>query len=150
MTDKLAHALLARRGSSVPDGLSVQARTSADFVVNGTSLLQTLVKADGGHSDFMGRFIAGYPRINRSAADELLGRLMPETGDHLLLYICPECGDISCGAYATRVRRHAGNYTWLDFVYVNGYEPPRAISTVGPFLFTAAEYEHAIAAASAL
>ncbi|MGN6826663.1 hypothetical protein [Paucibacter sp. M5-1] len=150
MTDKLAHALLERQGSSGPDGLSVQARTSADFVVNGTSLLQTLVKAHGGHSDFMGRFIAGYPENNQSAADELLGRVGPETGDHLLLYICPECGDIGCGAYAARVQRHAGNYTWLDFMYVNGHEPPRAISTVGPFQFAVAEYEHAIAAASAL
>lgn len=150
MTDTLAHALLERQGSSRLGGLSVQARISADFVVNGTSLLQTLAKADGGHSDFMGRFVAGYPEFNRSAADELLGRAAPETGDHLLLYVCPECGDIGCGAYAARVQRHAGNYMWLDFLYVNGYEAPRSISTLGPFLFTAAEYERAIAAASAI
>lgn len=67
-----------------------------------------------------------------------------------LLYVCPECGDIGCGAYAAHVRREAGNYVWLDFVYVNGYELPRPLPTIGPFVFTAPEYEHAIAAASSL
>lgn len=151
MTDTLAHSLLERQGASGPDGVSVQERTSADFVVNGTSLLQTLVKADGGHADFMGRFVAGYPEINQSTASELLGRVPSEVGDgYSLLYICPECGDIGCGAYAARVQCHAGSYVWLDFVYVNGYEPPRSVAGIGPFSFAGAEYEHAIAAASSL
>lgn len=151
MTDTLAHSLLERQGVSGPDGFSVQARTSADFVVNGTSLLQALVKVDGGQPDFMGRFVAGYPEINQSAASELLGRVPPETKDgYSLLYICPECGDVGCGAYAARVQRNADSYIWCDFAYVNGYEPPRAIASIGPFLFAAAEYEHAIAAASSL
>lgn len=151
MTDTLAHSLMERSGSSEPNGTSVQARTSVDFVVNGTSLLQTLIKADGGHPDFMGRFVAGYSEINQSAANELLARALPDTEDgYSLFYICPECGDIGCGAYAARVQRDAESYGWHDFVYVNGYEPPRAIATVGPFRFTTADYEHAIAAASSL
>lgn len=151
MTDQLSHTLLQRQGSSASDGSSVQARTSTDFVINGDSLLQLLVKSDGGHSDYMGRFVAGYPEVNESAAKELLARIPSEVGDgRSLLYLCPECGDIGCGAYAARVRRDAGNYVWFDFVYINGYEPPHPLPTIGPFAFTASEYEHAIAAASSL
>ena len=151
MTDMLSHILLKRQGASWSDGTSVKARISTDFVVNGKSLLQILVKSDGGHSDYMGRFVAGHPDINQSAAKELLARMPSEVGDgRSLLYLCPECGDIGCGAYAARVEHDGGNYVWLDFAYVNGYEPPRTLQTVGPFAFAALEYEHAIAAASSL
>lgn len=151
MTDTLAHTLMERSGSANPDASAAQMRTSADFVVNGTSLLQAFIKADGGHADFMGRFVVGHSEANHSAADELLARTLPEASKrYALLYICAECGDIGCGAYAARVKRNAESYGWADFVYVNGYEPPRPIPNVGPFLFAAKEYEHAIAAASSL
>lgn len=151
MSDSLSHTVLNRLGSSTPDGVSTQARTSADFVVNGKSLLHALVEEAGGHSDFMGRFVAGYPDVNKTALSELLCRLSPTIeGGRTLLYICPECGDIGCGAYAARVLNDANTYVWLDFAYVNGYEPPQSIAGVGPFTFSASEYEHAVAAASAL
>lgn len=151
MSDSLEHALLSRPGSSTPDGVSVQARISADFVVNGNSLLQALVNEAGGHSDFMGRFVTGYPDVNKAALNELLCRTSPTSeGGRTLLYLCPECGDIGCGAYAVRIIRVADTYKWLDFAYVNGYEPPQSISGVGPFVFSPLEYEHAVATASAL
>ena len=145
MTDTLSHTLLERQGSSV------QAQISTDFVVNGESLLQILLNADGGHSDYMGRFVAGLPKVNKSAADELLARIPSEAGDgRSLLYMCPECGDIGCGAYAARIQRDADKFAWFDFVYLNGYEAPRPLPNVGPFAFTVPEYEHAIAAASSI
>jgi hypothetical protein len=99
----------------------------------------------------MGRFVGGHPEKNQAAANEFLCRVAPETGDgYSLLYICPECGDIACGAYAARVQRNADSYVWLDIAYVNGYEPPRAVASIGPFTFAASEYENAIAAASSL
>jgi len=90
-------------------------------MVDGESLLRALVKADGGHADFMGCFVAGYPEANDVAMRSLLGTTSPETDDgRVLLYICPECGDIACGAYAVRVVRKIETYTWSDFAYVNG------------------------------
>lgn len=44
------------------NGCSVVERRSADFVVDGGSLLQALVKADGGHTDFMGVLCKGESR----------------------------------------------------------------------------------------
>jgi hypothetical protein len=151
MSDSLEHVLLSRLGSSTPDGVSVQARISADFIVNGNSLLQVLVKEGGGHSDFMGRFVTGYPDVNKAALSELLCRSSPAIeGGRTLLYLCPECGDIGCGAYAARVVRAGEAYMWLDFAYVNGYEPPQSIAGIGPFTFPTSEYEHAVETASAL
>lgn len=151
MSDFLSHEILTRQGASTPDGVSTQARISANFVVNGKSLLRSLVEVGGGHSDFMGRFVAGYPDVNKSALNELLCRSSPTIeGGCTLLYLCPECGDIGCGAYAARVLREANTYVWLDFAYVNGYEPPQPITGVGPFIFSISDYEHAVTAASAL
>lgn len=151
MSDSLSHTLLTRVGSAQPDDVLVQGRVSADFMVNGESLLRALVQANGGHSDFMGCFVAGHPDFNQRSANELLMKSKPNAdGTGALLYICPECGDIACGAYSVRVRREATAYVWSDFAYVNGYEASRPIHDVGPFTFSAVQYEHAIASASAL
>ena len=49
----LSHRKLHRQGSS-QDGASVRESLSSDFLVNDESLLRLLVKANGGHGDFMG------------------------------------------------------------------------------------------------
>jgi len=68
----------------------------------------------------------------------------------VLLYMCPECGDIGCGAYSAKIARDHGTYTWSDFAYENGYEDPRPLEGIGPFVFSSSQYEAAIASASAL
>lgn len=98
----------------------------------------------------MGCFVRGFPAENRAKADSLLGRSLPDTEDgRILLYICPECGDISCGAFAVRVERDSGTVRWCDFAYVNGYEAPAPLD-VSPFQFDEQAYERAITAASAI
>jgi hypothetical protein len=147
----LGYALLVREAAATKGGGSVQGRVSADFVIDGTSLLQTLVKADGGHSDFMGCFVRGFPEPNRASLSKLLAEETPNTEDgRTLVYICPECGDIGCGAYAARIGRVEGQYTWSDFAYVNGYEPAREVAGLGPFTFSEAQYKASLKAASAL
>jgi len=151
MTHTLAYELLNRDAKALPGGGTVQGRVSVDFRVDDTSLLQALVKADGGHADFMGCFVRGFAGPNREAMNKLLARSSPDTEDgRTLLYICPECGDIGCGAYAVRIRFSDNEYTWSDFSYINGYEPAREIAGLGPFTFAGAPYEATISSASAL
>ncbi len=149
MLNELSCKLLVRRGYA--DSTSTTPRASADFHIDGESLLCILARENGGHSDFMGAIVQGHPNSQASVASQL--RLQstssPDSG-RVLLYICPECGDIGCGAYSAKVSRDQGTYTWGDFTYENGYEDPRPLEMVGPFAFDACQYEAAIASASSL
>jgi hypothetical protein len=124
---------------------------SIDFLVDGESLLQTLVRLGGGHSDFMGCFVKGYPEQNGKCVDKLLAHAKPDTENgRVLLYICPECGDVGCGAYAARVTKTDEYYIWSDFAYENGYEDAQPLDNIGPFNFERSVYENIIRHAAAL
>jgi hypothetical protein len=51
---------------------SKTARVSVDFLIDGASLLTQLLKADGGHGDFMGCFVHGFPVENANKKSVLL------------------------------------------------------------------------------
>lgn len=149
MPNKLSYEPLIRAGSA--GSTSTTARTSADFIIDGESLLQIIVREDGGHGDLMGVFVQGYAESNADVAMQLRLQAAPSSdSERVLFYICPECGDIGCGAYSAKVTRDQETYSWRDFSYENGYEDPRLLETVGPFVFQAAQYEAAIVSASAL
>jgi hypothetical protein len=146
----LSHQLLFRAGST-SNGCTTVERSSVDFLIDGESLLSALVKVDGGHSDFMGCFVEGFPDQNQRASEKLMlkAKLDTERGG-VLLYICPECGDIGCGAYSACITRTDSGYTWEDFAYENGYEKPRTVEGIGPFHFSHDAYESALYQASVL
>lgn len=149
-TSSLTLHQLFRPGSS-SNGCIVAERYSIDFLINERSLLNILVLAAGGHSDFMGCFVKGYPEQNRICHSRLLLREHAETeGGRVLLYICPECGDIGCGAYSVYVRQNDDCFTWDSFAYENGYEEPQIIDSVGPFTFEKHSYEAVINDVAAL
>lgn len=149
MPHELSYKLLIRPGYT--GSTSAAARTSADFLIDGESLLLALVREDGGHSDFMGAFVLGHPESLADVARQLTLQVPPSSDSgRVLLYICPECGDIGCGAYSAKVTRDQETYSWSDFAYENGYEDARSLAAVGPFVFEASQYEAAISAASAL
>ncbi len=60
----------------------------------------------------------------------------------VLLFVCPECGDIGCGAITVRITRSGSDVIWSDFARENGYEDPSPISCE-PIQFGASEYWHA-------
>jgi hypothetical protein len=139
------------RAGSSSNGCTTAERSSADFLIDGQSLLNTLVKVDGGHSDFMGCCVKGFPDQNQRASEKLMLKADPDTKrGGVLLYICPECGDIGCGAYSARIAKTNSGYTWEDFAYENGYEEPRPLEGVGPFHFALDVYETALRLAAAL
>lgn len=139
-----------RPGSSSNGCTSVE-RRFADFQIDERSLLEILVTADGGHSDYMSGFVSGYLEQSLRFADNLIRCDQPQAEPcRVVIYICPECGDIGCGAYSVQIRSVSGEIIWEEFAYENGYEEPRVIVDVGPYIFSSAPYVRAIKAASEL
>lgn len=134
-------------GSS--NGCTTVERCFSDFRIDDRSLLETLVTADGGHSDFMSGFVSGFSEQNLLFADSLLRCSQSEVEPYrVLIYICPECGDIGCGAYSVQIRGRRSEIIWEEFAYENGYEEPRVIRNFGPFKFSLTPYVSAVKAAS--
>ncbi len=150
MPSTISSALLLRAGTS-SGGTTTIERRSIDFIVNGQPLLRELVQFGGGHGDFVGSLVHGVAKTNAAVIDRLLLRGVPDTATgRVLLYVCPECGDIGCGAYAMRIERDEKGYRWFDFAYENGYEEAQLVENVGPFSFEVREYENAVVNAGAL
>ena len=93
----------------------------------------------------MGCMVSGFDTENAKAAAKLTLRSKPETeSGQVLIYICPECGDIGCGAYSVLVEKREDKYVWRRFCYENGYEAVRVLDNAGPFYFDELNYESAI------
>ena len=145
----LAFQKLVRTGGSLFGGTRVS-RISLDFVLDGQSLLTKLASAEDGKQyesldlltdGFMGCFVKGFESDNISKCEQLIDLLKPDTEEgRYLLYICPECGDIACGAYGAKIRRTENMFEWYDFAYENGYEPALKLPSLGPFIFSHTEY----------
>lgn len=139
--------ILHRKGSE-EDGVVVRESYSSDFTVNGESLLATIVSKAGGHSDFLGCFARGWDNLNEHSFKQLSLQELPESDSgRRLIYVCPECADAWCGAYGCKITREGNSYIWSDFAYENGYEDPVPIQDLGPFVFSAENYEAVIQAA---
>lgn len=74
----------------------------------------------------------------------------PERGKRVLLYTCPECGDVACGAYSALVRRECESYVWESFAYQTSESDLHIVEAIGPFAFDAYTYESSVLAASAI
>lgn len=141
---KLSYVNLHRPGSTVNGATTVQ-RDSADFLVDGESLLARLVKMHGGHGDFMGCFVHGFAEAKAQALSELLLEVDTNSEQRRVgIYICPECGDIGCGRFSVLVERRADEVIWSEFAYENGYENPWIFEEMGPFRFESSQYEKAV------
>lgn len=79
----------------------------------------------------------------------LLG-VLPGSGKRVLLYICPECGDVACGAYSVLVRRERESYVWESFAYQTSESDLKTLEAFGPFAFDARMYRGSVLAASAI
>jgi hypothetical protein len=143
--DQLDFNVLKRIASNAP-GSTREGRVSIDFTVNGASLLRMLAK---GGADLMGCFVQGYPDSNDAVRRSLLEARSADSAEgRTLLYVCPECGDIGCGAYAAKIQVMDGRVTWSEFAFVNGYEPASPLPDVGSFQFDQSHYATAIERAS--
>ena len=100
-------------------------------------------------SDMMGCLVKGYPDANAATRARLIAKAKPDSPEgRVLLYICPECGDVGCGAYAARIRRAGARVVWTDFARESAGETFR-IGTPVPFVFDARAYTDVITEATA-
>jgi hypothetical protein len=116
--------------------------SSADFLIDGTSLLETLFVRMGDRYDLCGCFMYGYPNLWNESLSELLCTTQPslESG-RVALYVSRCCAEIGCGGFAARVRRTKRGFIWSDFAYESASSPPRRCQTSPMFHFDALEYQ---------
>ena len=136
--------ILYRKGSN-ENGITTQESYSSDFTIENQSLLMLLTKAGSDQPDYLGCFARGWEKLNKHSLDQLLLNEPPETeSGRSLIYVCPECADIGCGAYGCKIKLVNDKYIWSDFAYENGYEDPELLNDVGPFEIEASEYRSVV------
>jgi len=134
MTDQLGFAPLHRIGSA---SSKKRERHTFDFVVNGISLFNATQAV---RHDLCGSL--SNPQFERELAHRINGRMaatltsdVPVGGHRVALFVCPECGDLACGAVTVLVSRTDLGVQWSDFMYENGFDFASKLDFVGPFEF---------------
>lgn len=123
-------------------------RHSTDFIVDGSSLLKTLQSRQSSW-DFMGRFLCGQLKWNQKISKMFLLEDKPDLDNgRIMIYVCPECGDIGCGAITLTIAKHEDYFIWKDFCYENDYDQEmtdfNSFAKIGPFYFNETCYRELI------
>ena len=112
-----------------------------DFVVDGASLSEMF---GGDLASCLGWFV---PERNAQAVYRLL---LKEPADlpnnRRSLYVCPECGELDCGAISAVIERVGEKVIWRDFAFQRHYdevEPIKGHEGIS-FTFDRAQYNQAI------
>jgi hypothetical protein len=119
-------------------------RDFVDFVVDGRPLLFRLSDLDA-----VSPLASDVPPaiFTAQVRSLLLETEAPLPGGRYVIYGCPECEDLACGAVTAVIERHGDDYIWRDFAWqtdeladleLNGYHG------IGPFRFSGAEYRAAL------
>ncbi|MFD9910228.1 oxidoreductase [Streptomyces sp. NPDC059063] len=134
-----------RAGGVLADGGYQVHRDFVDFIVNGRPLLFQLADLDAVSplaSDIPPAIFSAHVRGLLLEAEAPL-----RDGRHVI-YGCPECEGLECGAVTAVIERAGGDYVWRDFAWqtsdhadleLNGYHG------IGPFRFHGAEYREQLA-----
>ncbi|WP_406440958.1 oxidoreductase [Streptomyces sp. NBC_01613] len=133
-----------RAGGVLANGDYQVHRDFVDFIVEGRPLLFQLSDLDAVSplaSDVP-------PAIFTEQVRGLLLEAEPPLPDgRSIIYGCPECADLACGAVTAIIERDGEDYIWRDFAWqteehadleLNGYHG------IGPFRFHGAEYREAL------
>lgn len=130
-----------RPGQTFKNGSTQAERKYVDFIVSGQSLGQVFGLPD---LDMIGTF--GWTEdkeLENKTIDEFIGKATPEleTG-RTMFYVCPECGDIGCGAITAKIEITENKVIWKDFGYENNYSAPQLddYKSIAPLEFDKTEY----------
>ena len=123
-------------------GRGISRREYLDFVVDGRSLQDALREPD-----LIGCLGWWVPQAEAEHRQRLTGVAAPDSATgRVSLYVCPECGDLACGAVTARITCPPGEIVWSDFCFEGQYEiDPAPIPDVGPYRFDEAQYRQALA-----
>ncbi|MER6528703.1 oxidoreductase [Streptomyces sp. NPDC001508] len=141
-----ALAPATRAGAVLADGGYQVHRDFVDFVIDGRPLLFQLSDLDA-----VSPLASDMPPAIFTA--QVRGLLLetgaPLPGGRYVVYGCPECADLACGAVTAVIERDGDDYVWRDFAWqtdehadleFNGYHG------IGPFRFHGPGYRAALAA----
>ncbi|WP_217236537.1 oxidoreductase [Streptomyces sp. AC555_RSS877] len=133
-----------RAGGVLTNGDYQIHRDFVDFIVDGRPLLFQLSDLDAVSplaSDVPPAIFTAQVRSLLLEADA------PLPGGRYVVYGCPECEDLACGAVTAVIDRDGEDFIWRDFAWqtdehadleLNGYHG------IGPFRFAGAEYRTAL------
>ncbi len=103
-----------------PIGANQSAREYYDFIVSGKSL-KTILNIEtsdyitlfgwGTNQDYVRHILNVFRLKEKSEIDS--GRVM--------IYVCPECGDIDCGAITATIKDLGDRIVWSEFGYETNY-----------------------------
>ncbi|WP_217142330.1 oxidoreductase [Streptomyces sp. AC627_RSS907] len=135
-----------RAGGVLPDGDYRVHRDFVDFVVDGRPLLFRLADLDA-----VSPLASDVPPaiFTEQVRSLLLETEAPLPGGRYVIYGCPECEDLACGAVTAVIRRDGEDFVWRDFAWQTGEHADLALNGyhgIGPFRFPGAEYRAALAA----
>ena len=123
-------------------------RRFMDYAVGGRPLHGLLLSSERGSlaDDLIPVLVYDWPP--EDDIDSLLGERRSDLDDgRVPLYVCPECGDLGCGAITAVVERSSETVGWRELGYQTNYEPfddDQRLTDVGPFEFDRSEYEAAL------
>ncbi|MGV9236387.1 oxidoreductase [Streptomyces nigra] len=133
-----------RAGGVLANGVFQVHRDFVDFIVDGRPLLFQLSDLDAVSplaSDVPPAIFTAQVRSLLLEADA------PLPGGRYVIYGCPDCADLACGAVTAAIAREGDDYIWQDFAWqtdehadleLNGYHG------IGPFRFQGDEYRAAL------
>ncbi|GAA2284371.1 oxidoreductase [Streptomyces ruber] len=133
-----------RAGGVLANGHYQVHRDFVDFIVDGRPLLFRLSDLDAVSplaSDVPPAIFTAHVRGLLLEADA------PLAGGRHVIYGCPECEDLACGAVTAVVERDGEDYVWRDFAWQTRAEADLALNGyhgIGPFRFQGAEYRDAL------
>ncbi|WP_137120625.1 hypothetical protein [Segeticoccus rhizosphaerae] len=105
------------------DGLRQTPVTYLDFTANGDRLFETLAAYFPQPPDYVGVIQDAWPVETVAAIERLLGQAPGDLPDgRVSLYVCPECGDLGCGAITTRLSLEPETVSWRTIGIQTGNE----------------------------
>lgn len=133
-----------RAGGVLAGGDSRVHRDAVDFVVGGSPLLSRLSGLDA-----VSPLASDVPPaiLTAQVRGLLLEAEAPLDGGRHVIYGCPECRSIECGAVTAVVERDGDDYVWRDFAWQTGERADlerNGYHGVGPFRFHGPEYRGAL------
>jgi len=121
-----------------PGGGGRTERRYLDFVIDGVALSSLL------DVDFISPFGWLDADTQKACIDRLLRQSPPDMAhERTSLYICPECGDLGCGAVTVSVEHGDHVIIWKDFGVQNNYDDAvhtEGFENIGPFTFDGRRY----------
>jgi hypothetical protein len=133
-----------RAGDVLADGGHQVHRDFVDFIVDGRPLLFRLTDLDA-----VSPLASDVPPAIFTA--QVRGLLLetdaPLAGGRHIIYGCPECADLACGAVTAVIQRDGADYIWRDFAWQTDDHPDlerNGYHGLGPFRFAGAEYRAAL------